>query len=324
LSGDRDRASLAVSGSGLALCGVGFDLDDLADYRNLSKKHGLDDINPLRPPEHVSNPASRRHKQSWSVKVVKPLGQDTSSSISTYFETRLISDKSWMMIEKELMVCDPLLLFYPERAFSFSFGDVLLSQSSNSVFSTIWDAEVLLAHFCDEHWTELLESNGHLHMRCLELGAGCGLAGLALKRAIGTTCEMIWQEIDDEAVAFTRNSVMNACSDIIPMSFLSFRWGEKVPSSGIVDLVLMADVFYHVEHFEQLLQTIMTTLRQGGMLVFAFEQRRKDLLAVVLTLLEQFENFTLHNYRIPATNYDSKIDLERHVDFYVCSCQLKK
>lgn len=336
----RDRASLACPGTGLALCGVGFDFDDLADYKNASKRDStsMDGYDGLVSEKRgstysdsnrsqIPNPASRRKKNKQSSSDSSSCAlvpySNVSASISGHFRDTIKIDTKWREFRNELTLCDSLLLFYPERCFSFSFGDVVIPQSSVSIFSTIWDAEVVLAHFLDSSsFIEMIKSSESASkdtFTCLELGAGCGLAAIVLVRKFlcslnsQQTIRVIAQEIDEEAVSYTSHCVTKMksfSSERAQFSFIPGRWGKQTIDAlrkqeiQQVEFLFMADVFYHTDHFADLFVTIEKTICVDGSLVFAFEQRRKDLLPFVQQILELFSFFDIREFPIERKEED--------------------
>jgi predicted nicotinamide N-methyase len=330
-------------------------MEDLADYKNSSKKRDISGDEYVEGEtatncsnthsNSTNNPASRRRKVKSSSQNSSQLREpnETSSaiperniniSVSLYFQTTKQSNSRWKTFRHELTLCDPLLLFYPQRNFTFSFGDILISQSSGCIFSTIWDAEVILAHFLDDSKSSFLQNAitniVKPSVTCLELGAGCGLAGVVFHRAASAlvsdgSVHVIMQEIDEDAVAYCGRCVQEASIgapvDRLQFSLVASKWGDTTISGvctlGIdqVDIVLMADVFYHTDHFLDLLITIKVLLRAGGSLMFAFEQRRKDLLTFVQQLVEMFQVVQVHEFLIDKDNQAMDLENAEELDF---------
>ncbi len=306
------------------MCGVGFDFDDLRDYKNVASKRQhdtqelkIDTADQL--PTKLPNPASRRRKTQQKNVQSTPPSSNISRSVSMHFESLRIANDSWRDFRSELTLCDPLLMYYPQRCFSFSFGDILLSQSCENVSSTIWDAEVVLAHFLDRMdsscWDRLFGRS--VSYSCLELGAGCGLAAIVVAAIFpvvkGSNINLILQEIDEVSTNFTRQCVADALIENrdVSFKFLASLWGtdiidqfqhENLPR---VDFIIMGDVFYHADHFPDLLLTVNTLIRPGGSMIFAFEQRRKDLLKFLLDLLSLFASVEVHEYIIEVDSGNS-------------------
>jgi len=87
------------------------------------------------------------------------------------------NDKFWLDFHSELSNFDPDLLFFPQRRFEFTYTDsktrieIVVPHLADTVGSTVWDAEVFLAHYIDKFLT--LADNSIV----VELGAGTAIAG---------------------------------------------------------------------------------------------------------------------------------------------------
>ena len=80
---------------------------------------------------------------------------------------------------------------FPQRAITFSAGEILVNQSIAHVGLTLWDSEVILSHFIDSTFT----SQDMEGISCAELGAGLGMAGI-LAAKLGC-CTLVFQELPD-------------------------------------------------------------------------------------------------------------------------------
>ena len=373
-SGDRQRAALAVSGMGLALCGVGYDLEDLRDYKNQSNSN-----KPSQPTtdsaavtsemsknssEQEANPQSRRRKYHQKLLQQKQAqyqthSQNINQSVAAFYQPQIckVSHDQILPWRHELICYDSMLLHYPERAFEFTAplslpnsNHVLLPQNSGHIFSTIWDAEVILAHHLDIHADELIRSITSLtsSVQILELGAGNALAGIVLMKLLTSKCTFLVQEIDEKATEYSLQCIKpNVSQNFHEIVGVSAFWGtdcitaatkllKETSTVDKVHVILMCDVFYHEEHFEDLLQTIQSLLASEGILMFAFEQRRKDLLPMVQSIVAMFSSCKIFQYSI-ASNSDVEVAMEggetgdefnqnttRTTDIFVVYCIHKK
>lgn len=245
----------------------------------------------------------------------------------------------WHSFRTELISYQPELLFQPERAFSFvTFGsgkefNLILSQSYEEVGSTIWDAETLLAHYLNDNIMSMMERNEFKMPSLLELGAGTALAALTWvhgwKSGI-TDSEfgvVVCQETPDVVQKLQKLLVHQPLGDRI--CTVGGFWGSNLLQQTVdsellsdkkFDLVVMADVFYHEEHFEDLLLTIFSLLASGGDVVIVFEQRRKNLSELLLSIANRgFQVKKVHKYIIPRIdNEDAYASSEISTVFYVC------
>lgn len=239
--------------------------------------------------------------------------------------------------ENELMSKDGELLYYPQRSFHFpQVGrDIVLTQSYSQIASTIWDAEVVLAHFLDQYKfsKETNSSHGEEGKSILvELGAGVGLAGMvaSLKQYFN---KVILQEIDEEAVQYMKERIneFKSSSNLkdslnCEVAALPCLWGDE----GVADIVkriersrneriewiVMADVLYHQEDFQSLLTTVKGLLLEGGNVLLAFEQRRKDVSAFLLQLRSLFRSCHVNEYAIKRDETITRIYL-CHFEYFL-------
>lgn len=340
----RNRASAAAPGDGLALCGVGYDLEDLADM-NGSKK-----VNPAKK-QSTSN--ERAEGQSVSVsssrrKRKQEEQQDSSNGLGFNLNRRFApsfsniakldvgndgnivvtkgDDAFSTQIADELIAYDPDLLYQPERAFTFSHCEschqttIVLPQSCADVGTTIWDAETLLAHYVfDRYLNDKVTTK-----RVLELGAGTALAALAWHRNAPSDVVVV-QELPEVVVTLQQSLLLQEGGSSI--TCVGGVWGSELLNHPVIsevkfDVIMMADVFYHEEHFGELLATTFGALNVGGDVIAVFEQRRRDLSAVV----QQFASHAFQSKSVVQFDVSRKVQPEDSGEsfpttFYVCHFQ---
>jgi 2-polyprenyl-3-methyl-5-hydroxy-6-metoxy-1,4-benzoquinol methylase len=215
----------------------------------------------------------------------------------------------WEKFKNELITIDPDLSFFPQRLFAFEGSiEILLDQNINDVGHIIWDAEVLLAHYLE--WLEIADKS------VLELGAGSGLAAILCGKmgARQVSVQELPTVIDHTKSCFDMNFI---CA-----SFVSDTWGAgcieklKAVSHGF-DVIIMADVLYHPEHFEDLALTITSCLLSKGSIIASYEQRRRDISHFFTFLISSglfSEAYKISEYSIPRS-IDGQS--EQCVHFYI-------
>ena len=203
----------------------------------------------------------------------------------------------------ELSNYDSLLLFYPERAFEFTnAGKVLVKQSIADVGLTIWDAEVILAHYVDT-----LSLRGK---KVLEIGGGTCLAGVVCAKLGAVVCTQDKEELTWIAQeSFSMNDVSAVTVGCL--------WGADCAAAikakhGYSDIIIMADVVYHKEHFEALFKTVVSSSADGARIIISFEQRRADVSSFFDMFKKNFQLKFLHETIIECP--DTK--REAHVFIY--------
>jgi protein N-lysine methyltransferase METTL21A len=196
---------------------------------------------------------------------------------------------AWKQFSAELSSVDGELLRYPERAFNFPHsGFVLIDQSTDSVGTVIWDAEVFLSHY--------LDSFADLSTKLfLEIGAGTALASIvAAKRG----AQVFIQELDEILPQCQVRMEQNQVS----AEYVGGLWGEELSrrilflAQDQFDLIVASDVLYHPEHFTDLNKTILTCSKVGTELIVVYELRRRDLGSYFTTLSEHFETIAVLCY----------------------------
>lgn len=89
---------------------------------------------------------------------------------------------------------------------------------------------------------------------------------------------------------------MRAClasNGAAEVQVIASRWGAQMVEQvqlgqpSLFDLVIMADVLYHVEDFTDLLSSILGVVKVGGDVVVTYEQRRRN-------VDEFFERLAVH------------------------------
>jgi predicted nicotinamide N-methyase len=156
------------------------------------------------------------------------------------------------------------------------------------------------------------ESDGHGVRigtpRVLELGAGTAIASMVCARR---GAQVTVQELPSVMPHTLRCLSMNG---VCPQAAVADEWGPRCVraslfpdvngcedtekpqkeqvnsdiSGNAFDYVIMADVFYHEDHFQSLAETITSCVSQYGTVVIVYEQRRRDLTSFFGTLKESF------------------------------------
>ena len=207
---------------------------------------------------------------------------------------RVIVDSSHHL-HRHMMSVDRELALFPQRSFTFGEVRILLDQSIADVGCTVWDAEIILAHYINEMRERI--SNTHI----AELGAGTALAGILCGKLRARAVTL--QELDS-CIEHTRHCCsMNFHDDddddgdrnVTKPRCIAHKWstacGEILvqQNDGMkYDFVIMADVLYHCEDFSMLIETIMKCLCTAtGEVIICYEQRRRDLSEFFRAMLDK-------------------------------------
>jgi predicted nicotinamide N-methyase len=190
---------------------------------------------------------------------------------------------------------------------------VLVDQDLSDVGHTVWDAEVILAHFMESR-VDIDHTSS-----VLELGAGCAIAAIVASRR-GAAYVAV-QELADVLPHTEHCLRMNGCHGVID-SFAAL-WGPECIQAivqlrganadtavaaaakksdcrppAIFDFIIMADVLYHANDFQLLISTIESCLSARGTLIISYEQRRRDLAPFFDQLHQHFQLKQLYNHTV--------------------------
>ena len=144
--------------------------------------------------------------------------------------------------------------------------------------STVWDGAVVLAHYaCTRSVWAALESRLGAPAACvLELGAGTGLAGLALACAgvLSPPARVVLSDLEAVTPLLLRNAARNLCATAV--SVRALRWGDAQSATealegALADVVLGADLVYRQPNVAPLLSALAHTLRRGGVALLALD-----------------------------------------------------
>ncbi len=114
-----------------------------------------------------------------------------------------------------------------------------ISSAQWSLFGQVWPAGRLLANAMDE-----FDIQGK---RILEIGCGLGLASLVLQRRGADVIASDMHPLAEPFLAY--NSALNSLPSV---RYRKLRWAVPLPTLGLFDLLIAADVLYEREHAELL------------------------------------------------------------------------
>lgn len=150
-------------------------------------------------------------------------------------------------------------------------GRIVLPQCKlRGIGFQLWPAARFFCEEVLEHWRPQGTT------RILELGAGVGLCGIYLSKALGRDGRCVLTDLDD-VLEITRLSVsMNGdCCDVVALP-----WGQNMEGGAVracgggVDAVVAADVVYFKELHEPLLDTLKVLINDYGAVAFIAHTKR--------------------------------------------------
>lgn len=155
----------------------------------------------------------------------------------------------------------------------------------------------------------------HFSKNSVELGAGCGLVGLAI--AHGYSSSPIY--ITDQEPMFPlmeTNIRLNNLSSVVKAAVLN--WGQPLPS-GIPSypaIVLAADCVYFEPAFPLLISTLQELLGPESVCFFCFKRRRRADLRFLKLARKAFE--------IDEIRHDPDVEASRRENLFLYSIRLKR
>jgi predicted nicotinamide N-methyase len=128
----------------------------------------------------------------------------------------------------------------------------------------IWEASVVMADF-------LSRIKPEPDKRILELGAGLGVAGIT---ASSFGHRVMITDYSDEVLDFARvSSSVNGCQGVL---FSKLDW-LKPADIGKFEIIVGAEILFHQNFFEPLLNIFKQCLAQNGVIYMTHDIRRKSL-----------------------------------------------
>lgn len=153
----------------------------------------------------------------------------------------------------------------------------------------LWPAATAAGNYLIENWEEVASD------QVLELGAGCGLAGIVAFKLPGVQ-HVVWTDYDRGSLQLITENVDDNCSfGSYHIHFL--EWGKRIgedvrqenayPTDGF-RLVVGSDLIYCKEVIEPLFRTVAEVLHREGIfvLISSFGLEAVSVLVVVPTLLK--------------------------------------
>ncbi|KAJ5610502.1 hypothetical protein N7510_007221 [Penicillium lagena] len=211
----------------------------------------------------------------------------------------------------------------------FSLGDSLESQTSdlciseetgNSIARHIWDAalaSVIYLHQIISGASEGMPSLRHLlqhprqtPLQVIELGAGCGIVGIALAQ-LHPHCSVLLTDLPEVEEIVTRNINAARPAPKSTVYYQSLDW-NKPPPDGLcrnaIDLILLSDCTYNVDSLPALVSTLDRLVRSSpGAIILVALKRRHDSETVFFDLM-QSAAFQCLQDRIPLPSQHDQVD----------------
>lgn len=155
-------------------------------------------------------------------------------------------------------------------------------------WTKLWPAALAMGDFLHEH-PELLKDK-----KVLELAAGLGLPSFVAARYANTVCCSDYLE---EAIAAIRKTVQHLQLDNVTCELLDWN---HLPSALTTDVLLLSDINYDPEQFDQLYLVLQRFIQQGSLIILTTPQRlmAKPFIEKLLPLCKQQFEMTADNTSI--------------------------
>ena len=144
---------------------------------------------------------------------------------------------------------------------------------------------------------EYLHTQRNASLRVLELGAGCGIVGIALSKLL-SRCSVLLTDLPEVEDIVAYNLAAAKPSDSSTVRFQVIDWDEELPKdvqNDGVDLILVSDCTYNADSQPALISVMSKLVRLSpNALVLVAMKRRHDSEAVFFNLMQSAEFSKLH------------------------------
>lgn len=155
--------------------------------------------------------------------------------------------------------------------------------------------------------TEMMKSTKVRRRKVLELGAGCGIVGVAFAQLV--KCDMLLTDLEDaqEILGSNIRLATLAAGSTIQAQNLDWETGLDDSSNANFDLILVSDCIYNPESSLHLVKTLRElALRAPHVLILVGFKRRHEADTIFFERMQdtQFEVVESINIPLPHTNTD--------------------
>lgn len=175
-----------------------------------------------------------------------------------------------------------------DREFLLSSGSKLKirEETGDSIARHIWDASLgfllfleraLRSTAADNSIAKLLIKAKSKRLRVIELGAGCGIVGLAFAQLL--KCDIVLTDLDDAIEILNTNSGLATAISGTKTRVEVLDWSSDLPDSlnAKYDLVLVSDCVYNPESSVHLVETLtrLTRLAANTVTLVGYKRRHQ-------------------------------------------------
>lgn len=154
-----------------------------------------------------------------------------------------------------------------------------------------------------------LLNSGKSSLQVVELGAGCGIVGIALATMLAN-CEVLLTDLPEVSEIVTRNINEASPKSSASIKFQTLDWDDPTPSltRGPIDLILVSDCTYNADSLPALVSVLDSLVRgSAGALVLVALKRRHESEAVFFDLMRS-AGFVSQQARVPLPAQWEQVD----------------
>jgi hypothetical protein len=149
----------------------------------------------------------------------------------------------------------------------------------------------------------LILSRTERKRKVIELGAGCGLTSLAIKKYFGPDTKMVITEKSEMLERIRENLELNSLVEDDNLVVQELKWGENLSNiNETYDVIVAAEVVYDEQLFGPLIETIVALSGFNTILLLAHTERRSKEGIFFKQLGEYFESTKLHRVSSPLSS----------------------
>lgn len=230
-----------------------------------------------------------RTKVSWkagsrSVNVMAPLGKTFRATVLSSQDQ--LHEEPARFLDLYAVAEGPVFPAKALRRFD-SIPLVIKEDSGNSIARHVWDSGVTLAHSLTADRLEAITGERD-HVTVLELGAGCGIVGLAVEKHLtkaGVANKVILSDLEDARECAEQSMSLNSSQ----ATFEALDWADPSTMTRTdIDLVLVVDCTYNMDMYDTLLACLEQLLEKNpAAKVVIGHKTRDEQESVFFDLLEE-------------------------------------
>jgi Lysine methyltransferase len=162
----------------------------------------------------------------------------------------------------------------------------------------------------------LLSAKRTSPLNVIELGAGCGIAGIGLAQMI-PDCSVYLTDLPEAQDILQKNIDIAKPAQGSSLRMGLLEWGTQTPSEMLnsrIDLILISDCTYNADSCSALVQTLVSLAQHSkGLKILLAMKRRHDAEAVFEYMLERNGFQAVESTKLTVPHRESETDPSRPV-----------